>query len=149
MDDAAIDALLLDPPFGTSTWRIVYEVGTLSCPNVDIEVGPQSEQVVSMTAGPLPDLDLISVEGMEENGTITFYRQSFDPSAAVYETADFIPPGGNEVVYYQMTFSSREQEAFADTVEGYIEASFEETVEGTTGRCELFRTFYGFLEGLE
>ena len=146
------------PPEGNSVWRITNEIGSLECPGITIEVGPEIEEEVFIEAAPAPDPAAFTVQGLGDLGEgdyIAFYYAN----PAVYDTEGYIPPGGSSEVVYEITFYYDEggeyniiEEAdgkyIANYLEGTIQGTFEETIDGFTGQCELFRTFYGELEGL-
>jgi hypothetical protein len=130
------------PKPGYSDWRITNEVGTMDCTDIQFELGPESEELGRIQAGPEPDLDVLIAEGVTEEGELYFYKDY--SQTAVYTTVDYIPPGGTSEVVYEMTFYNLNGGEYADSLEGTISGTIEETVQGIKVQCNLFRSFYGY-----
>ena len=133
------------PPAGTSTWLITNEVGYMECPNITVNIGTESQEMVEMNIGPPPDLDLLLVQGLEDSGRIEFYRNLDDPETAIYQSEGYIPPGADSEVLYEIIFENLDGGELANELVGSIYGVFEETVDGQTGQCKIFRSFYGEL----
>lgn len=134
------------PPAGKSTWSIVNEYGTIKCPYIpEIKMDRLPEELVTIEAWPPPRMELMSIEGIQEEGFLSFYRDLSKTGLAIYLSDPYTPPGAESPIYYEIIFENMDGGDVANSLRGYITGIITETVEGTTIQCDLFRSFYGNL----
>ncbi len=124
------------PREGLSTWLVSQGKGTATCVGNTIPIWGSEDEIVTLNVG--VESAGFELNGLDGAGSMFYIQLDSGPGGSSYMT-DFVPPGANSPMRYEILFTNL-------SAEGNVADFMMGDISGTAEGCDIYRPFQGTLQ---